>query len=134
MHEPYSQVALAKSPVVIVAERDPYHRSLLTWSLTDEGFRVLEAGDARLALEFLRRDAAQALVIDSYMPHLSGTDVLQALRMVDAHLPVFLLADGQDMTPAKGRLLGAQGVLRKPFNPQALVAMLRHVLLRSRQV
>lgn len=135
---PASLYADPQPPAIIVAESDPDLCSLISWSLSQAGFRVLSANDGRAALDLLNRDAVAALVADVDMPGVSGIELLRTLRDVDRSLPVLLIADGTSLSLARAHLVGSQGVLEKPVDPPTLLAMIDNVVRerrgRSRQV
>jgi len=87
-------------------------------------FRVTLAYDGREALEVLEREADIGLVLlDLMMPHLTGLDVLAAMRE-DARwktLPTIILtAAGQEQQHQRALELGASEFLTKPFSPKKL--------------
>src|SRR5262245_12459907 len=89
-------------------------------------FRVTLAYDGREALEVLRHEPDICLVLlDLMMPHLSGLDVLAAMRN-DARmreLPcIILTAAGQEQQHTSAMKLGANDFLTKPFSPKKLYA------------
>lgn len=119
-------------PAIIVAESDRDLCSDISWSLSQAGFRVLSANDGRAALDLLNRGTVAALVADVDMPGISGIDLLQTLRNVGQYLPVLLIADGTTLSLARAHLVGSQGVLEKPIDPAALLAMI-HNVVRARR-
>jgi len=89
-------------------------------------FRVTLAYDGREALQVLEREPDICLVLlDLMMPHLSGLDVLAAMRK-DArwrNLPcIILTAAGQEQQHTSAMSLGANDFLTKPFSPKKLYA------------
>jgi len=89
-------------------------------------FRVTLAYDGREALDLLRRDTDVDLVLlDLMMPHLSGLDVLAAMKADDRlhDLPsIILTAAGQEQQHHRALELGASEFLTKPFSPKKLYA------------
>ena len=67
-------------PYVVVLEDDLELRSLVTRGLHEEGFRVMTVGSAAEALELLRGQSPDALIVDIGLPDADGRDVVQALR------------------------------------------------------
>jgi CheY-like chemotaxis protein len=115
------------SMTVLVADDDEDMRSLVAETLRAEGYNVIEASDGAELVDYLRRtldepiDRPDVVVSDVLMPNLSGLAVLDALRRAEWNVPVVLmtvLADDSVRTIA--RRLGAVGVLRKPFDSDAL--------------
>lgn len=89
-------------------------------------FRVTLAYDGREALEVLDRERDICLVmLDLMMPHLSGLDVLDAMRKDDRlkSIPcIILTAAGQEQQHTSAIELGANDFLTKPFSPKKLYA------------
>ena len=87
-------------------------------------FRVTLAYDGREALDVLDRESDICLVLlDLMMPHLSGLDVLAAMRQNPRlrDLPcIILTAAGQEQQHTSAMELGANDFLTKPFSPKKL--------------
>ena len=111
---------------VLVADDEPHIGRIIKMKLEQGPFRVTLAYDGREALDVLERDGDIGLaVLDVMMPHLSGLDVLAAIR-ADARwrdLPcIILTAAGQDQQFDRARELGVNEFLTKPFSPKKLYA------------
>ena len=65
---------------VLVADDDPGIRELLKRVLEQKGYEVLTAADGEAALESVRNDNPQLMLLDLYMPKLSGVEVLERIR------------------------------------------------------
>src|SRR5512146_1144144 len=87
-------------------------------------FRVTLADDGREALQALEHEPDICLVLlDLMMPHLSGLDVLSAMRRDERwrHVPcIILTAAGQEQQHTSAMALGANDFLTKPFSPKKL--------------
>ena len=111
---------------VLVADDEPHIGRIIKMKLEQGPFRVTLAYDGREALDLLRRDPDVDLVLlDLMMPHLSGLDVLAAMkedqRLRD--LPsIILTAAGQEQQHHRAIELGASEFLTKPFSPKKLYA------------
>jgi len=111
---------------VLVADDEPHIGRIIKMKLEQGPFRVTLAYDGREALETLRREMDIKLVLlDLMMPHLSGLDVLGAMRS-DARLHdvpcIILTAAGQEQQHTSAIALGANDFLTKPFSPKKLYA------------
>jgi len=109
---------------VLVADDEPHIGRIIKMKLEQGQFRVTLAYDGREALEALERERDVSLVLlDLMMPHLTGLDVLAAMR-ADARwkdLPcIILTAAGQDQQHQRALELGASEFLTKPFSPKKL--------------
>jgi two-component system, OmpR family, alkaline phosphatase synthesis response regulator PhoP len=111
---------------VLVADDEPHIGRIIKMKLEQGPFRVTLAYDGREALQILEREPDIGLVLlDLMMPHLSGLDVLTAMRR-DARwrdIPcIILTAAGQEQQHTSAMALGANDFLTKPFSPKKLYA------------
>ena len=111
---------------VLVADDEPHIGRIIKMKLEQGPFRVTLAYDGREALETLQRERDIRLVLlDLMMPHLSGLDVLAAMRKDDRfrEIPcIILTAAGQEQQHTSAIALGANDFLTKPFSPKKLYA------------
>ncbi|HWE42829.1 MAG TPA: response regulator, partial [Gemmatimonadaceae bacterium] len=111
---------------VLVADDEPHIGRIIKMKLEQGPFRVTLVYDGREALEAIERNEDISLVLlDLMMPHLSGLDVLAAVRANPKHaaLPcIILTAAGQEQQHTKAMALGATDFLTKPFSPKRLYA------------
>ncbi|MGH7617471.1 MAG: response regulator [Gemmatimonadaceae bacterium] len=111
---------------MLVADDEPHIGRIIKMKLEQGPFRVTLAYDGREALQVLEREDDICLVLlDLMMPHVSGLDVLTAMRR-DARwrdLPcIILTAAGQEQQHTSAVELGANDFLTKPFSPKKLYA------------
>jgi CheY-like chemotaxis protein len=108
-----------------VVDDDPTVCSLLTKTLTKEGYRVISARNGIEALAFAREHRPQAITLDVLMPQMDGWGVLKELK-ADAHLrdiPVIMVTVLNERGMAIP--LGAADFLTKPVDRQRLTSILR---------
>jgi CheY-like chemotaxis protein len=122
----------ARQPArILVVDDDPGIRALCSAVLGDEGHEVLEAADGREGFERAVTDDPDLLLLDIKMPVLDGFELAVALRR-DArtrHLP-FVFVTGEPEPDVQGHAfsVGALGFFAKPFEPSALVELVRRLL------
>jgi CheY-like chemotaxis protein len=75
---------------VLIVEDDALQRSLFEEELTDEGYRVVTAGDGREALAKAEAERPDLVVMDVNMPVMDGLDTLSRLLEVDRKIPVII--------------------------------------------
>ena len=109
---------------MLVADDEPHIGRIIKMKLEQGPFRVTLAYDGREALQVLEREGDICLVmLDLMMPHLSGLDVLSAMRSDPRwrDLPcIILTAAGQEQQYNRAMELGASEFLTKPFSPKKL--------------
>ena len=119
---------------IMVVDDEPRLVSLVEAYLTQEGFRVVTAGDGRQALFLARQEKQDLIVLDIMMPEMDGYDFMR-LHRKEQETPIILLtARVEDDDKVLGLELGADDYLTKPFRPRELVARIRAVLRRMGQV
>ena len=111
---------------MLVADDEPHIGRIIKMKLEQGPFHVTLVYDGREAMDALEREPDICLVLlDLMMPHLSGLDVLTAMRNDDRwrNVPcVILTAAGQEQQHTSAMALGATDFLTKPFSPKKLYA------------
>jgi class 3 adenylate cyclase len=119
---------------VLVVDDDPLNRRLLTASLERDGHRTSAVGDGLAALDALRRDEPDVLLLDIVMPELDGMAVLERIKQDPElrHIPVIVIS-GVDEADSIVRCIemGAEDYLPKPFDPVILRARVNAGLNRK---
>ncbi|HEY8438056.1 MAG TPA: response regulator transcription factor [Candidatus Limnocylindrales bacterium] len=116
---------------ILVVDDEPRIAELARDYLEHAGFEVRIAGSGDAALEDIRRNRPDLVVLDLGLPGLDGLDVTREIRR-DSNLPVIMLtARADELDKLLGLELGADDYLTKPFSPRELVARVRAVLRRA---
>jgi len=121
------------TPTILVADDEEDLRELVTYRLSRSGYQVIGAGDGQEALELATERTPDLMVLDVMMPKLDGYELTRRVRAEAAlqSIPVILLtARSQESDIDRGFEVGADDYLKKPFNPDELVARVRAVLGR----
>jgi class 3 adenylate cyclase len=120
---------------VLVVDDDPVNRSLLARSLEREGHRHAMAVNGRQALEMLRAQPFDVVLLDVLMPEIDGYDVLAAIE-ADIGLrdiPVIMISALEDLESVVRCIeMGADDYLPKPFDPVLLRARMNGSLTKKR--
>ena len=116
---------------IVVVDDDTRIRDLLRRYLSQEGFDVLLAEDARALQRILQRESVDLLVLDVMLPGEDGLSICKRLRAEGVRTPIIMLtAKGEDTDRITGLEIGADDYLAKPFNPRELLARIQAVLRR----
>jgi CheY-like chemotaxis protein len=116
---------------VLVVEDDRDVSRVLQLVLEGDGHEVLVADDGSRGLAMATRRRPEAIVLDIMMPFMDGFAVLEALREDERTVatPVLMLsAMQQESVEERCYRLGAQGFIRKPFDPGIFLGVLQELL------
>lgn len=94
------------------------------------GYQVITAGDGLAALEKVKREKPDLIVLDLGLPKMDGLDVTREVRRFFTTPIIMLTARGDESDKLIGLELGADDYLTKPFSPKELVARVRVVFRR----
>jgi CheY-like chemotaxis protein len=115
----------------MACDDDHVIRGLLEVNLEMEGYDVVTACDGQDALDKVRADPPDLLLLDVMMPNLNGWQVAEALQADEAtrHIPiVFLSARAMESDVQRGAGLGAASYVTKPFDPIDLMELVAQLL------
>ena len=117
---------------ILCTEDDPDTRELIVWVLTRHGFDVTCSESADHALELAKAQCFDLFLVDSRMPHLSGTELTKKLREFDIKTPIlFYTGAALDSDEEAAHLAGAQGYLVKPVDNDDLAAEVVRLIAAS---
>jgi DNA-binding NtrC family response regulator len=119
----------AEKRSILVVEDEAKLRRLIELQLSDEGFVVQSAPDAETGLKLVNEDRFDLIVTDFKLPAMSGLDFLQAVKRIDAQMPVVIMtAFGTVESAVDAMKAGASDYLLKPFSLAELVMVVRKEL------
>jgi CheY-like chemotaxis protein len=119
-----------KAQCVLVVDDDPNIRRMIVAALKRDGYTFCEAPNGKEALEMMRREHPNVVVLDLMMPVLSGWDVLQARELEPElkQIPVIVISANRAPEVATAVDKGICAFLPKPFDIGALSALVRSCL------
>jgi len=106
-------------------------QKLLTYPLRKEGYDVIPALDGREALERLRDDNFDLVVLDVMLPRMDGFDVCRAIRSRSTVPIIMLTAKTEETDKVLGLELGADDYITKPFSVREFRSRVKAVLRRA---
>ena len=117
---------------VLVIDDDEEHRTLVRQILGKMGHEVEEATDGAQGLRLVGKRRPDLVLTDINMPGLDGHDVISALRVLHADVPVIAVSGGgaiaKDDLLLKAAKLGAVEVIMKPFEFRQLAGAVARAL------
>ena len=118
---------------ILLVDDDPAMRRLPSVLLKREGFEILEASDGTEALEILKTETPDLILLDIMMPDMDGFEVCEAIRENPrtADIPVIMLSAVSDQV--RDSTIRVDDYLTKPFKPQELVPKVKSFLKRARE-
>lgn len=118
---------------VLVIDDEPPIRKLLRMGLATQGHLVIEAPNARTALQQLAAKP-DLVILDLGLPDMEGLDLLQQIRDRDAVVPIVVLTSRDDeVTKVQALDSGADDYVSKPFGMDELLARIRAALRHQLQ-
>lgn len=120
-----------RSITVLVVDDEPRLVDVVQMNLEVEGYRVVTASDGYQALDRLKSDLPDLVVLDVMMPELDGFETLRRMREV-SNVPVIMLTVRQEESDRiRGLEIGADDYLTKPFSPRELQSRIKALLRRT---
>jgi DNA-binding response OmpR family regulator len=124
-----NEVRMVKT--ILVVDDEKRLRDMLQAYLSQEGFRVVTAGDGQEALFVARYEKPALIILDLMMPEMGGYEFLRAYGREHATPVIVLTAKLEENDKVLGLELGADDYVTKPFSMRELTARVRAVLRRA---
>ncbi len=119
-----------RRPLILIVDDEARMRRFVRMNLEAEGFEVIEADNALEAIEKVRNDLPNLVLLDVAMPGMDGFEALEHIREF-SDVPVIMLTVKDDEEDRiRGLDLGADDYVTKPFSPRELASRIRAVLRR----
>ncbi len=116
---------------MLTVDDSPSVRKLVKFTLKAKGFQVSSAGDGVDALELMKQEDFDAIILDINMPRMNGLEFLKHIKANKqyASIPVIMLTtEGQDDDKDKAVALGATAYMVKPFKPTQLLTLIEKIV------
>jgi two-component system alkaline phosphatase synthesis response regulator PhoP len=116
---------------ILVVEDESHLAKGLQFNLEREGYEVVVAGDGQAALEFMRKQTFDLMILDLMLPKMGGIEVAKNIRKTDTRFPILMLsAKSTEEDRATGLEAGADDYLAKPFHLPELLLRVKGILRR----
>jgi DNA-binding NtrC family response regulator len=118
---------------ILILEDEKLLRMTMRKRLEDDGYRVLEAATGEVALDLIREDEPDLLLLDYKLPDMTGVDVLRQVREMHLDTSAILLTAFSSIgTAVEAMKLGAHDYLDKPVDYDELLATIAKALETTR--
>lgn len=115
-------------PKVLVVDDEFHIVELVRFNLEKEGYIVIEAYDGLGALESVRDEFPDLIILDIMLPGMDGLEVCKTLKQSPEYcrIPIIMLtAKGEEVDTVLGLEMGADDYIKKPFSPREMVARVK---------
>lgn len=119
------------SKVIMTVDDSSSIRQMVSFTLKQAGYQVMEASDGQDALSKLNGTGVHMVITDLNMPNMDGIELIRRLRSGTAYkfVPIVMLTtESQAEKKQEGKAAGATGWIVKPFKPEQLLAVVKKVL------
>ena len=113
---------------ILVVDDETYIVELVKFNLEKEGYKVVVANDGLSALEKVKSELPDLIILDIMLPKMDGLEVYRTLKLNPEYnsIPIIMLtAKGEDIDTVLGLEMGADDYIKKPFSPRELVARVK---------
>ncbi|MHC1741250.1 MAG: response regulator transcription factor [Anaerolineaceae bacterium] len=116
---------------ILVVDDEERMARFIRLNLEHDGFLVIEVYKGLQAIQAIRDQMPDVVLLDVMLPDIDGFEVLQLIREISSIPVIMLTAKGEEDDRVKGLELGADDYITKPFSPRELVSRVKAVLRRT---
>ncbi|NPV57216.1 MAG: response regulator transcription factor [Anaerolineae bacterium] len=122
--------SIYKNKKILIVDDEERMVGFIRLNLEHDGFMVSEAHNGLKAIQMIREQLPNLVLLDVMMPELDGFEVLKLIRETSTVPVIMLTAKGEEDDRIRGLELGADDYITKPFSPREMVSRIRAVLRR----
>jgi two-component system phosphate regulon response regulator PhoB len=125
---------MTSKAVILIIEDDPDIQELLSFSMSKEGWKLLQAKTGEDGLALLKKGQVNCVLLDIMLPGMDGLKALKKMKENEQfrNIPVIMTtAKGEEADIITGLELGADDYVVKPYSPKVLIARIRAALRRQ---
>src|SRR6185312_5423893 len=119
------------TPTILVVDDEPQIRRVMRTTLSSNGYQVIEAASGEEALEMMRKERPELVLLDVNMPGLSGLDTCREIRDHSDVAIIMLTVRDTEHDKVLALDAGADDYVVKPFSIEELLARIRAALRRT---
>ena len=119
------------SKTILTVDDSSSIRMMVSFTLKEKGYNVIEACDGKDALNKLKGAALDLIITDLNMPNVDGIELIKSVRSDPKHnfIPIVMLTtESQASKKIEGKAAGATGWIVKPFKPEQLVLVVKKII------
>lgn len=117
---------------ILIVEDEKILRETLAYNLTNQGFDLITSGNGNEALEIMRTDPPDLMILDIMLPGMDGFEICRQVR-TKSNIPILMLtARDSEIDRVVGLEVGADDYMVKPFSMRELVARVKAMLRRGK--
>lgn len=119
------------SKSILIVDDSESIREVVSFTLENEGYKVLVGVDGKDALKFLDGTEIDLVITDLHMPVMDGIELIREIRKMEKYqrIPIlFLTTESQAAKKMEAKEAGATGWIIKPFVPAKLIAAINKVI------
>lgn len=124
-------MAKEDAKLILIVDDETRMRRFMQMNLDLEGYRVVEASNGLEALDRVREDLPDLVLLDVMMPELDGFETLRLIRETSTVPVIMLTVRDEESDKVKGLELGADDYVTKPFSPRELASRIKAVIRRT---
>jgi two-component system response regulator ResD len=122
---------MSRPPHILIVDDDPELTEAVSWYLEAEGFGASRVSNGAEAMERLREERPDAVVLDIMMPGTDGFEICRAIRR-ESKVPILMLSAREgEADKVRALNIGADDYVTKPFGAMELVARVKALLRRA---
>jgi len=113
---------------ILVVDDETYIVELVKFNLEKEGYKVVVANDGLSALETVKSEMPDLIILDIMLPKIDGLEVCRTLKLNPEYksIPIIMLtAKGEEFDTVLGLEMGADDYIKKPFSPREMIARVK---------
>ena len=115
---------------ILIIDDEPDILKVTTFRLEKNGYKVFAAVNGKEALDLLRKQTPDLILLDLVLPRMSGHELCKHIKAQEKlkDIPIVLFTASSTSVKEKARALGADDFLLKPFSPEELLNKIKEFL------